>query len=170
MAADTDSYIPYDPALGAGYPGYIPANIPVNSKRGYGEQLDFIQELLSKDELLKQVPDELKLYVTGFVKNLAISNFTEKDVTQMVNAFDDMKTAYLMRQPPGAYTWDIEYTFTVLRPVIYAEACRAKDGQERKLMATSINQTYMQSDMRGQPMGGNSGGLFGRLRKIFGRY
>lgn len=170
MAADTDSYIPYDPALGAGYPGYIPANIPVNPKRGYGEQLDFIQELLSKDELLKQVPDELKLYVTGFVKNLAISNFTEKDVTQMVNAFDDMKTAYLMRQPPGAYTWDIEYAFTVLRPVIYAEACRAKDGQERKLMATSINQTYMQSDMRGQPMGGNPGGLFGRLRKIFGRY
>ncbi len=154
-----------------GGPGYIPRILPT-AGRTYGDQLDFIQELLNKDEILNEMPEELKLYVKAFVKNLAISNFTDQDIKYIVNAFDDMKTAYLMRLPPGAFTWDIEYMFTVLRPLIYTEASRAKNGRERELMATSINQTYFQQDLRGNiPQGNNnSSGLTNRIKKFFGRY
>lgn len=88
----------------------------------------------------------------------------------MILRFDDMKTSFLMRYPPGAYTWDLEYEFTILRNVIFAELSRGKDGFERKLMATSINQTYMQSDFRNSQSPATGGGLTGRIKKFFGRY
>jgi hypothetical protein len=159
----------YD-SSGGEYPGYIPQNIPNNQKRVYNDQLDFIQELLNKDDLKEKISAPLQLYFSAFVKNMAIANFTERDIQNMMLRFDDMKTSYLMRYPPGAYTWDLEFEFTALRNVLCAELTRGRDGFERKLMATSINQTYMQSDFRNsQPMGSSSGGIMGRFRKFFNR-
>lgn len=136
----------------------------------YADQLDFIQELLNKDELKNRISEPLQMHFAAFIKTMAISNFTEADINRMILRFDDMKTAYLMRFPPGAYTWEIEYQFTVLRNVLYAELTRGRDGFERKLMATSINQTYMQSDMRNNITQPSSGGIMGKFRKFFGRY
>jgi len=100
---------------------------------------------------------------------MAISNFTERDIQNMVLRFDDMKTSYLMQYPPGAYTWELEHEFTALRNVLCAELTRGRDGFERKLMATSINMNYMQSDISSNASGGNSGGMMGRVSKFFGR-
>lgn len=155
---------------GGGYPGYIPQDIPINQKRNYNDQLDFIQELLNKDDLKDKISKPLQLYFASFVKNMAIANFTETDIQNMILRFDDMKTAYLMRFPPGAYSWDLEFEFTALRNVLCAELTRGRDGFERKLMATSINQTYMQSDFTNNMQGSSSsGGMMGRFRKFFNR-
>jgi len=154
------------------YPSYIPQNIPVNQPRMYNDQLDFIKELLNKNELKKFISDDLQIYFESFVKNMAISNLSEKEINLMLLRFDDLKTAYLMRYPPGAYTHDIEMQFTAMRAVLAAELSRAKDGFERQLMATSIQQSYMQSDVRGLPayQGNSSGGFFGKIRRMFNRY
>ena len=127
--------------------------------------IDFINTLLKKDELISQVPDDFKPFITAFVKNLAISNFKREDVPYILNSFDDAKIATLMAVPPGAYTWDAEYFYTLLRPLIYTEACRSVDGFERKMEATSITQSYLQQDI---PMQQQSG-LFGKVKRIFGR-
>jgi hypothetical protein len=149
--------------------GYVPTN--PNQQRPLqfrSEQLDFIQELLNKEELMKNIPPHFKLFTSAFIKNLAISNFTEKDIRYIVTAFDDIKTATIMAKPPSFFTWEDESVFTHLRPIVFTEACRAKEGQERKLLATSINQTYLQQDVRGMQSAG-SGGIWNRMRKLFGR-
>lgn len=150
--------------------GYIPPNTPISKNRSYGDQIDFIKELLNKDELKEKISQDLQLYFSTFTKNLAIGNFTETEIRMMMLRFDDMKTAYLMRLPPGAYSWQIEYEFTALRNVLCAELTRGREGFERKLMATSINQTYMQSDFRNNmAMGNNNGGILNRFRRFFSR-
>lgn len=153
------------------YGGYIPPDIPQGISRTFGDQIDFIKELLNKNEIKSEIAAPLKLYFEGLVKNLAISNFSESDVRHIMNSFDDMKTALLMQYPPGAYSWEMEYQFSALRPLVFTEACRGKDGFERRLMATSINQTYLQQDMRGNfPGQQQSGtGFMGRIRKMFSR-
>ncbi|XHH53670.1 MAG: hypothetical protein [Methanosarcina spindle-shaped virus 1] len=125
---------------------------------------------MNKDELKEKISEPLQLHFASFVKTMAIANFSESDIQRMILRFDDMKTSFLMRYPPGAYTWDLEYEFTILRNVIFAELSRGKDGFERKLMATSINQTYMQSDFRNSQGPATGGGLMGRVKKFFGRY
>lgn len=158
-----------DSVQGGDFQGYIPQNIPTGQQRTYNDQIDFIKELLNKDELKTQVSKDLQLHFSSFVKNMAVANFTETDIRMMMLRFDDFKTAYLMRLPPGAYTWDLEYQFTALRNVLCAELTRGRDGFERKLMATSINQTYMQSDFRNNMPLNNSGGMMNRFRKFFSR-
>ncbi|MDQ1253455.1 MAG: hypothetical protein QG646_2622 [Euryarchaeota archaeon] len=151
---------------------YIPGNIPVNPSRSYGEQLDFIKELLKKDELKEHISSDLEIYFDSIVKNIAVANFSEAEIKLMILRFDDLKTAFLMQFPPGAYTHEMETQFTALRNVLCSELSRAKDGFERKLMATSIQQSYMQSDLRGYPQLGsssNSGGFFGKIRRMFNR-
>lgn len=148
--------------------GYIPQDPNKQRPAQFrSEQLDFIQELLNKDDLMKNIPGHFKLFMSTFVKNLAVSNFTDKDIRYIVSAFDDIKTSAIMAKPPGFFSWEDEAVFTHLRPIVYSEACRAKDGQERKLLATSINQTYLQQDVRGMQSTGSS--AMGRLRKFFGR-
>lgn len=154
------------------YPTYIPNTIQQNPQRTYTDNLDFIKELLTKNELKTHISDEIKLFFDSFVKSMAISNFSEKEIQLQMLRFDDLKTAFLMRYPPNAYTFEIEEQFTAMRAVLAAELSRGKDGFERKLMATSINQTYMESDFRNSAMGaGNtSGGFFGKIRRMFNRY
>jgi len=153
------------------YQTYIPQNIPTNQPRIYGDQLDFIKELLSKKELKQFISDDLQIYFESFVKNMAIANLSEKEINLMILRFDDLKTAYLMQYPPGAYSNKIEMQFTAMRAVLTAELSRAKNGFERQLMATSIQQSYMQSDFRSSPTSPQTGGGFmGKLRKMFNRY
>lgn len=159
----------YSDPTGQDSGGYVPHTVQFNPKRAYNDQLDFIQELLNKDELKGKISEPLQLYFATFVKNMAIANFTEKDIDNMILRFDDMKTAYLMRHPPGAYTWDLEFEFTSLRNVLCAELTRGRDGFERKLMATSIQQSYMQSDFTNNLPGQSTGGMMGRFRKFFSR-
>lgn len=160
---DTYNYEPED------YNGYIPRSTPQNFKRSYTDQIDFIQELLLKNELKDKISEPLQLHLASFLKTAAIANFTEADIKTMILRFDSLKLGYLMQFPPGAYSWQLEYEFSILRDVFYMELTRGRDGFERKLMATSINQTYMQSDFRNsQPQSG--GGLTGRIKKFFGRY
>ena len=151
---------------------YIPGNIPVNPSRSYGEQLDFIRELLKKDELKENISDDLKIHFDSIVKNIAVANFSEDEIKIMILRFDDLKTSFLMEFPPGAYTHNMETQFTALRNVLCSELSRAKDGFERKLMATSIQQSYSQSDLRGYPQFGtnsSSGGFFNKIRRMFNR-
>ncbi|WP_269851350.1 hypothetical protein [Methanosarcina horonobensis] len=47
---------------------YIPGNIPVNNSRSYNDQLDFIKELLKKDELKAHISEDLEIYFDSIVK------------------------------------------------------------------------------------------------------
>lgn len=49
---------------------YIPGNIPVNNSRSYNDQLDFIKELLKKDELKAHISEDLEIYFDSIVKKI----------------------------------------------------------------------------------------------------
>jgi hypothetical protein len=149
--------------------GYIPDDVPQRRTMDYGEQLDFTRELLNKDDLKDKISTQLHLYFHTFQKNLAISNFSDVDIQNMILRFDDMKTAFLMRYPPGAFTFDIEEQFTGMRITMCAELTRAKDGFERRMMATSINQSYNQSEISNSMGQQSGGGFMGRISKMFNR-
>lgn len=147
---------------------YIPQNIPINNKKLYPDQIDFIQELLNKDEIKNKISKDLQLYFATIVKNLAIANFTEQDIKMMILRFDDFKTTYLMQYPPGAYTFQIEYEFTALRNLLCTELTRGRDGFERKMMSTNIQQSYVDSNFN-QNIPHSNNGIMGKFRRFFSR-
>ncbi len=133
------------------------------------DQLDFIKTLLDKKSFADTIPDEMNLkpFLHAWVKNLAISNFSNSDITYIMNSFDDAKNASLMALPPGRYSWELEHYYSLMRPLIFAEAKRSLNGFERKMQVSSISQNISQT------MGSNtevqaSSGLFGKVKRMIG--
>lgn len=149
--------------------GYVAGD---DYQSGFGfsnEQLGFIEAILKKDELEKIIPKKFSPMFRLTVKNLALSNFSQNDVVDIVNQIDYMRTMEIMQHPPGWWTWNDEYFYQLIRILTRTEALRGLDGRERKLLATSINQVQQDVNYRQPADNRSSGGMAARFSGAFKR-
>ncbi len=131
-----------------------------------GQRAEMVETMLEDENLPEMAEDELGPF---FGKEMALTFLKERDVTSLMNAYDDTVTSILMNKFPHQHSGADETNFTQLRARLRAKLLRSRGKgrhNERKMWETSINEALYEEP--NQSSGGIISSAKSSLSKAFG--
>lgn len=148
------------------YPEFAESDVPEDVRQSVNNA-DFADIMLEKRRFAETLSPSGKKILTFIEKNIALSNFTDKDVQAFLWQLDNIIDSETMRYPPIFLSWEKYQENEMLLAVGRCEATRAKNATERRLLATQLTEsTINQNSVR---QGNESSGLFSRIARGFMR-
>lgn len=109
---------------------------------------DFIQTLSPDVRLTSAIPPDIRTYGTIMEKNIALANLNDAEAIQAKHKMDDLKNTLLMQMPPRYHNWVLEYQLSSVQFISDLEITRAKGGAERRLLATQLSESTVNSNIK----------------------